>query len=63
MEYLESVVPYDPGFPSSMIVSVFVFATRRSCSDVFQGDGTSHNRMLLAVAKMAKQPKLQPILP
>ncbi|SJL15593.1 probable Aryl-alcohol dehydrogenase [NADP(+)] [Armillaria ostoyae] len=46
MEYLESVVPFNPGFPSSMI-----------------GDGTSHNRMLLAAAKMAKQPKLQPILP
>ncbi|KAK0222407.1 NADP-dependent oxidoreductase domain-containing protein [Armillaria fumosa] len=46
IEYLESVVPFDPGFPSSMI-----------------GDGTSHNRMLLAVAKMAKQPKLQPIIP
>ncbi|KAK0457542.1 Aldo/keto reductase [Desarmillaria tabescens] len=46
MEYLEIVVPFDPGFPSSMI-----------------GDGTTHNRMLLAVAKMAKQPKPQPILP
>lgn len=46
IEYLESVVPFDPGFPSSMI-----------------GDGTSHIRTLLAVAKMAKQPTLQPILP
>ncbi|KAK0185361.1 Aldo/keto reductase [Armillaria mellea] len=46
IEYLESVIPFDPGFPSSMI-----------------GDGTSHNMMLLAVAKMAKQPTLQPILP
>ncbi|KAK0476902.1 NADP-dependent oxidoreductase domain-containing protein [Armillaria luteobubalina] len=27
------------------------------------GDGTSHNRMLLAVAKIAKQPKVQPIFP
>ncbi|KAK0485514.1 NADP-dependent oxidoreductase domain-containing protein [Armillaria luteobubalina] len=46
IEYLESIIPFDPGFPSSMI-----------------RDGTSHNRMLLAVAKMAKQLKLQPILP
>ncbi|KAK0492401.1 NADP-dependent oxidoreductase domain-containing protein [Armillaria luteobubalina] len=48
IDYLKSVIPFDPGFPSSMIAS---------------GDGTSHNRMLLAAAKMAKQPKLQPILP
>ncbi|KAK0472578.1 NADP-dependent oxidoreductase domain-containing protein [Armillaria novae-zelandiae] len=46
IEYLESIVPFDLGFPSSLI-----------------GDGTSHNRNLLSTAKMAKQPKPEPILP
>ncbi|PBK64734.1 Aldo/keto reductase [Armillaria solidipes] len=44
--YLESTVPFDPGFPTTMI-----------------GDGSSYSFLLASVAKMAKQPGLQPITP
>ncbi|KAK0213815.1 NADP-dependent oxidoreductase domain-containing protein [Armillaria fumosa] len=44
IEYLESALPFDPGFPTTMI-----------------GDGSSYSFLLASVAKMAKQPGLQPI--
>ncbi|KAK0477459.1 NADP-dependent oxidoreductase domain-containing protein [Armillaria novae-zelandiae] len=44
IEYLESTMPLDPGFPTTMI-----------------GDGSSYSFLLASVAKMAKQPGLQPI--
>ncbi|KAK0439141.1 NADP-dependent oxidoreductase domain-containing protein [Armillaria borealis] len=44
--YLESAIPFDPGFPTTMI-----------------GDGSSYTFLLASVAKMAKQPGLQPITP
>ncbi|KAK0201248.1 NADP-dependent oxidoreductase domain-containing protein [Desarmillaria ectypa] len=46
IEYLEGVLPFDPGFPTTMI-----------------GDGSSYSFLLASVAKMAKQPALQPIKP
>ncbi|KAK0455249.1 NADP-dependent oxidoreductase domain-containing protein [Desarmillaria tabescens] len=46
IEYLESVVPLDPGFPTSII-----------------RNGTTYNKSMIATAKMAKQPMLQPIFP
>ncbi|KAK0465825.1 NADP-dependent oxidoreductase domain-containing protein [Armillaria novae-zelandiae] len=45
MEYLESTVSFDPGFPTTMI-----------------GNGSSYSFLLASVAKMAKQPGLQPII-
>ncbi|KAK0492002.1 NADP-dependent oxidoreductase domain-containing protein [Armillaria luteobubalina] len=44
IEYLESTMPFDPGFPTTMI-----------------GDGSNYCFLLASVAKMAKQPGLQPI--
>ncbi|KAK0190087.1 NADP-dependent oxidoreductase domain-containing protein [Armillaria mellea] len=46
LDYLDSAVPFDPGFPTTMI-----------------GDGMSYSFLLSSVAKMAKQPALQPIKP
>ncbi|PBK64707.1 Aldo/keto reductase [Armillaria solidipes] len=46
LNYLDGAVPFDPGFPTTMI-----------------GDGTSYSFLLSSVAKMAKQPALQPIKP
>ncbi|KAK0449017.1 Aldo/keto reductase [Desarmillaria tabescens] len=46
IKYLESVMPFDPGFPTTMV-----------------GDGSSYCFLLASVAKMAKQPGLQPIMP
>ncbi|KAK0231790.1 NADP-dependent oxidoreductase domain-containing protein [Armillaria nabsnona] len=46
IEFLDGAVPFDPGFPTTMI-----------------GDGTSYSFLLSSVAKMAKQPALQPIKP
>ncbi|KAK0449006.1 Aldo/keto reductase [Desarmillaria tabescens] len=44
--FLDSTMPFDPGFPTTMI-----------------GDGSSYCFLLSSVAKMAKQPGLQPIMP
>ena len=38
IKYLESVVPFEPGFPTTMIVSVFVFVPSR-CLTVFLSIG------------------------
>ncbi|KAK0449027.1 NADP-dependent oxidoreductase domain-containing protein [Desarmillaria tabescens] len=46
IEYLDGAMPFDPGFPTTII-----------------GDGTSYSFLLASVAKMAKQPGLQPIRP
>ena len=72
IKYLESVVPFEPGFPYWMIVSCLFsslpflsFSFHDSLFVVFssQGDGQETVGMLSATASVVKGPLLQPLRP
>ena len=65
MEYLESVLPFDIGFPLSMIVSISQLQTLVLCSDVYmlQGDGTSYRNVWTASGHLDRVAGEQPIRP
>ncbi len=66
INYLESIIPFDPGFPHSMLVR----GARRSLLTShlvnhwdLQGDGTDYTAFLRGVGNYVKQPLPQPIIP
>lgn len=63
--YLESIIPFEPGFPNYMIVSIIPHTCSSSdCSSlVLQGDGRSYSVFMTSTANLDKQPLLQPIRP
>ena len=63
IKYLESIIPFDPGFPTTLIVSLF--SSRHSLlSNAFtQGDGSEYMVLMAATAYMEKQPPLRAIAP
>ena len=63
IKYLESVVPFEPGFPYWMIVSYVFPFTPHGHFILFQGDGQENTRMLAATSAIAKGPLLQPLRP
>jgi len=64
MKYLESIVPFDPGFPHTMIVS---FQCRKCVSNLTeistQGNGSDYAPLLKMAAYLERQPPVQPIVP
>jgi len=63
MQYLESVVPFDPGFPHTMIVSYQRNGVFQMLTYYIKGDGTKYNFLLQNAAYLEKQPQPQPIIP
>ena len=63
MQYLESIVPFDPGFPHTMIVSDGSNITYQILTYSVQGDGTEYNFLLQNAAYLQKQPRVKPIAP
>ncbi|EGN98167.1 hypothetical protein SERLA73DRAFT_138475 [Serpula lacrymans var. lacrymans S7.3] len=67
--YLESILPFDPGFPNTFIVSDLLLLVMRPTNSIShaplltQGDGTHHGFALLSAAYLEKQPLLQAIRP
>ena len=63
IKYLESIVPFDPGFPSTMIVSHS--CSQSFCSDQLslQGNGSYYTASMKSAGYMEKQPALQAIVP
>ncbi len=61
---LESVVPFDPGFPNTMVVSIAYFC-RISCwlTCSLQGDGAEFPVFFTNAGHIDKQPPVQPIKP
>lgn len=62
ISYLESIIPFDPGFPSSFIVSSSPLS-KLPCTNVKQGDGTTTHKFLALSAHEDKWPLQQPIKP
>ena len=68
IKYLESVEPFEPGFPYWLIVScAFLFFCSffhgHFTTPYSQGDGQENVAMLAASATVAKGPLLQPLRP
>jgi hypothetical protein len=62
VERIENATPFNPGFPNSMIVSVYPCMTL-VVSDDHQGDGTSDSFILLSAGHIDRVPLLQAITP
>jgi hypothetical protein len=63
--YLESVVPFEPGFPTSMIVRAYG-VLNSNCLQLesnLQGDGTKSSSLMGNVGHFVKQPLVEPIRP
>jgi len=63
MKYLESVVPFDLGFPHDIIVSFQFNIVHYILKRPIQGDGTEYNPIMKNAAYMEKQPLVRPIVP
>lgn len=67
IKYLEGILPFDPGFPTTMIVSSYaarLCRMRNSSRDAYdQGDGTEYNRMFVSAGNFDKWPRAQAIRP
>ncbi|KAJ6462803.1 hypothetical protein C8R47DRAFT_992941, partial [Mycena vitilis] len=66
IEFLEGVVPFDPGFPSFMIVSECItrLQTAYPHESILQGDGTKGpSAFLKSGGQLAGQPLLEAIRP
>ena len=64
--YLESVVPFDIGFPNNIFVSQntpISFYLLNELTIQSQGDGTEYGIAMVAAANFEKRPSLQPIRP
>jgi hypothetical protein len=60
--FLEGVLPFDPGFPTTMIVRLACFLCAALFINLLQGDGTKPS-FLMASATFVKQPRVEPIRP
>jgi hypothetical protein len=65
IEYLESILPFDPGFPNTMIVRCSFFRALICINSYnLKGDGKNYSSMLMApVAVFEKRPQAEPIRP
>ena len=64
IKFLESVVPFDPGFPNSMIVSWFFVQSPCIFTTPFpQGDGKEYSFLFASSGTVTKGPLLQPLRP
>ena len=65
MQYIESIIPFDLGFPSNLIVSRsrYFWTNLSHKKPVHQGTGTTHVRGLTSSGNLVKQPPLQAIRP
>ena len=65
MQYIESIIPFDLGFPSNLIVSLFrrFWVKFSHNKPVHQGTGTTYVRGLTSSGNLDKQPPLQAIRP
>ena len=63
IEYLENVVPFDPGFPTWMIVSSCFSSLYRQLMCRLQGDGSKPSRFLSIAAHEDQWPLKQAIRP
>lgn len=62
MKYLESIVPFDPVFPYTLIVGCQFSIVHQILRYLFrnQGDGTEYNYLLRNAAFLDKQPLVYP---
>lgn len=63
IKYLESVVPFNPGFPNSMIVSTV--CSEAGCMMAYcagQGDGSTTSRFVRFTGNVDDKPSLRPVL-
>lgn len=58
--YLESIIPFDKGFPTGFFVSKFFYLNETLLNSA-QGDGTGYNNFMKSTAYFSKQPGVQPI--
>lgn len=63
IKFLESIVPFDAGFPNTIIVSAHLLLVLSYRHLDCQGDGTDYMVLIKAAAYIEKQPGLRPIKP
>ena len=65
IKYLESIVPFELGFPFGLIVSLTRVWFRQLCLTFcfLQGDGSEYNFLMQNAAYMEKHPGPRPIVP
>ena len=63
VKYLESIIPFDPGFPTTFIVSLFSSHHLFLSNAFTQGDGSEYMLLMACTAYMEKQPPLRAIAP